>query len=142
MSKQYMTARNVWIGSYGDDTPCEIEGAVPAPADPAGFHGADGLCWRAETQSWEPYVPPPDSCTRLQGLLALGMERAWQLEQLVLNLPTIRPDLTDAQIWALQTTYRNAQTWERLHPFVEMIRVLFGMTTDERDDLIRLAVTL
>lgn len=85
---------------------------------------------------------PPEKCTRLQGLLALGMERAWQLEQMVLNLDLIRPDLPEATIWEIQTTYRNALEWHRLHPFLDLIRDMFNMTEQDRDDLMRIAVTL
>lgn len=138
-SIQYMDAQGVFIGSYQEGTPCEVAGATLAPADANGFHGAEGLRWTGT--EWVPYLPPPDRCTALQGRRALGMERVHQISALVAHLDLVMPHLSEAEIWEVQTAWEFATTWDREGREVNMLRDLYGMSPQERDDLMRLAVT-
>ena len=140
MIKQYYDpVTGVWLASCQEGTPCPFPGAVEVPPE-AQTGGGEGMRW--DGGAWVAYVPPPDSCTRLQGLLALGMERAVQIEQVILHLDEVYPNMPAELVWEIQTTYRNSQDWHRTHPFVDLMRAEFNMTPAERDDLMRLAVTL
>jgi hypothetical protein len=139
-SIQYIDAQGVFIGSYQEGTPCEVAGATIAPADADGFHGMEGLRW--DGSAWVQYTPPPDSCTALQGRRALGMERVQQISALVAHLDLVMPYLSAEEVWEIQTAWEFATTWDRLGREVNMLRDIFGMSEAERDDLMRLAVTL
>ena len=137
---QYMDAQGVWLGSYQEGTPCEVAGATLAPADAQGFHGAEGLRW--DGAAWVDYVPPPDKCTALQGRRALGMERVADIGLILDHIDLILPDLSAEEIWEIRTAWEFATTWDREGREVNMLRDLYGMSEAERDDLMRLAVTL
>lgn len=88
------------------------------------------------------YVPPPpDSCTVLQGRRALGMVRVNQIDQLVKHLDLLLPELSPEEIWEIQTAWEYGTTWLRLGREVNMLREIYGMSEQERDDLMRLANT-
>ena len=87
-------------------------------------------------------APPPEGCTALQGRRALGMERVQQISAIVAHLDLLRPDLSQEEIWEVQTAWEFASIWERLGREVNMLREIYGMTEQERDDFMRLAVML
>lgn len=137
---QYYDPRTgVWLGSYQEGTPCEIPGAVEVPPE-AREGGGEGMRW--DGAAWVAYAPPPDRCTALQGRRALGMERVQQISALVAHLDLVMPHLSEAEIWEVQTAWEFATTWDREGREVNMLRDLYGMSEQERDDLMRLAVTL
>ena len=130
MSIQYYdTKTGVWLGSYQEGTPCEVAGATLAPADKNGFHGAEGLRWTGA--GWVAYAPPPDSCTALQGRLALGEALC---EQVAAMLP--------AMPWQARQAWEYATVWHRQSPLLVGLAAAFDMDPGEVDDLFRLAVTL
>ena len=128
-SIQYIDGQGVFIGSYQEGTPCEVAGATLAPADAQGFHGAEGLRW--DGAAWVPYIPPPDSCTALQGRLALG-------EALCGQVAAMLPGMT----WPARQAWEYATIWHRNSPLLVGLAAAFGMTEAQVDDLFRLAVTL
>jgi hypothetical protein len=126
------------------------EGLIPAPE--GGRYGMryDGAAWIEDAASYARAIawcypesaPAPDSCTALQGRRALGMERVQHIDDLVAHLDLLRPDLSAEEIWVVQMAWRHAATWERLGHEVELLRELYGMSEEERDQFMRLAVTL
>lgn len=124
MPIQYMTTEGVFIGSYGDDTPCEVEGAVIAPNG-----GCDGMRW--DGSAWVEHSPAPDTCTALQGRLALGEARCAQIAVMLPGLP-----------WASRQAWEYATTWHRESPLIRNFAAAFSLTEAQVDDLFRLAVTL
>ena len=128
-SIQYMDGNGVFIGSYQEGTPCEVAGATLAPADAQGFHGAEGLRW--DGAEWVAYAPPPDSCTALQGRLALGQALC---DQVAAMLPGMD--------WGARQAWEYATVWHRNSPLLVGIAAAFDMDAGEVDDLFRLAVTL
>ena len=133
-SIQYIDAQGVFIGSYQEGTPCEVAGATLAPDG-----GMEGLRWTGT--EWVPYLPPPDSCTALQGRRALGMERVQHITALIDHLDLLRPDLSPEEIWEIKTAWEYGGSWDRLGREVNLLRETYGMTEQERDDLMRLANT-
>ena len=141
MSVQYYDPKTgVWLESCQEGTPCRYPEAALAPADESGSHGCEGLRW--DGKAWVAYVPPPDRCTALQGRRALGMERVQQISALVAHLDLVMPHLSPAEIWEVQAAWEFATTWDREGREVNMLRDLYGMSEAERDDLMRLAVSL
>ena len=137
---QYIDGNGVFLGSYQEGTPCQFPGAVEAPADESGFHGAEGMRW--DGKAWVDYIPPPDSCTALQGRKALGMVRVQQISSLIDHLDLLMPELSDEERWLIKTAWEYGSSWDRLGREVNLLRDIYGMTEQERDDLMRLAVTL
>lgn len=152
-----MSEIQAWMTPNGDFAlTCEAgttlprEGLIPAPD--GGRYGMryDGAEWiedaaaydRAMAWCYQMPQPAPESCTALQGRRALGMERVQQISQIVAHLDLLRPDLTEEEIWEAQQAWEYAATWDRLGREVNMIRELYGMSESDRDDFMRLAVTL
>lgn len=131
-SIQYMTPTGIWLESCQEGTPPSDLQAVVAPK--GGYYGS-----RWTGSEWVEYTTPPDSCTVLQGRRALGMVRVNQIDQLVKNLDLVLPDLSPEDIWEIQTAWEYGTTWLRLGREVNMLREIYGMTEQERDDLMRLA---
>lgn len=133
-SIQYMTPEGFFLESCQEGTPCRDPNAVVAPEG-----GCEGLRWDGKT--WVDYLPPPDSCTVLQGRRALGMVRVNQIDQLVKHLDLLLPDMSPEETWEIRTAWEYGTTWLRLGREVNMLREIYGMTEQERDDLMRLANT-
>jgi len=127
-SIQYMTASGVWLCSCQEGTP-PPDGAILAPADADKYHGAEGLRW--DGNGWVAYAPPPDSCTALQGRLALGEARCEAIAAMLPGMP-----------WAARQAWEYAQSWQRHSALLLSLAAAFGMTEGDVDDLFRLAVTL
>ena len=140
MPVQYMTEQGVWRCSCQSEADKPDPALVLAPADADGFCGMEWMAW--DGVGWVQYIPPPDSCTALQGRRALGMERVQHIDDLVAHLDLLRPDLSAEEIWVVQMAWRHAATWERLGHEVNLLRDLYGMSEEERDQFMRLAVTL
>lgn len=132
---QYMSKDGVWLESCQEGTPCSYPDAIPAP-----LGGMEGLRW--DGKGWVVYLPPPDSCTALQGRKALGMERVQQINSLIDHLDLLMPELSDEECWLIKTAWDYGSTWARLGHEVNLLRDIYGMTEQERDDLMRLAATL
>ena len=145
-SVQYMTAGGVWLCSCqeGTDPP---EGAIPAPADAAGFHGMEGLRW--DGGAWV--------------IDALDAERSamvadkWQIVAILdLEDPALWQRITD---WAegrlaetepelplcdpiTRSAIRNAITIPRLSQIVDLLAWLLAWDGDRVDQLFRLSMAL
>ena len=120
----YMTPDGVWACS------CQTEADKPNPTlIPAPEGGGDGQRW--DGAAWVAYAPPPDSCTALQGRLALGEARYEQIAAMLPHMP-----------WAARQAWEYAQSWQRKSALLVSLAATFGMTEAEVDDLFRLAVTL
>ncbi len=129
MPIQYMTPTGVWACSCEAEKDKPAPDLIEAPADADGFHGMDGLCW--DGKGWVEYTPPPDSCTALQGRLALGQTFC---EQVTLMLPNMD--------WSARQAWEYATTWHRKSPLLVDLAKAFNMSPEQVDGLFRLAVTL
>lgn len=138
-SIQYMDGNGVFIGSYQEGTPCEVAGATLTPADAQGFHGAEGLRW--DGSGWVAYAPPPDKCTRFEGLRALGRIRVQQIEAMMAALDTLEiypgVTLSDDEVWSIRTAWREAGSFERLNLDLAFVMWLFGWDDATRDSFFR-----
>lgn len=139
MPIQYMTTSGIWTCSCQSEEDKPSPDLVEAPADSNGFYGCEGTQWNGT--EWIPYLPPPDSCTALQGRRALGMERVQHISTLIDHLDLLRPDLSAEEIWEIKTAWEYGGSWYRLGREVNLLREIYGMTEEERDDLMRLANT-
>lgn len=145
-----MTLSGDFAASCQEGTPPPHPALVVAPE--GGGYGMryDGAAWMEDAASYDRAMalcynlprPAPDRCTALQGRRALGMERVQHIDDLVAHLDLLRPDLSAEEIWVVQMAWRHAATWERLGHEVNLLRDLYGMSEEERDQFMRLAVTL
>ncbi len=129
MSVQYYDPKSgAWLESCQEGTPCRFPGAVAVPPE-AVEGGGEGKRW--DGKAWVEYIPPPDSCTALQGRLALGQAMC---EQVTVMLPNMD--------WSARQAWEYATTWHRKSPLLVDLAKAFNMSPEQVDDLFRLAVTL
>lgn len=129
MTIQYMTTNGVWVCSCQGPEDKPDPALVEAPADADGFRGTDGMQWNGT--GWVEYSPPPASCTALQGRLALGETRCSQIAAMLPSLP-----------WASRQAWEYATTWHRTSPLIQSFAQAFSLSSNDVDNLFRLAVTL
>ena len=139
MSIQYYdTKTGVWLGSYQEGTPCEIPVAAEVPPEAQGG-GGEGTRW--DGTAWVAYVPPPERCTRFEGLRALGRIRVQQIEAMMAALDTLEiypgVTLSEDEVWSIRTAWGEAGSFERLSPDLTFVMWLFGWDDDMRDSFFR-----
>lgn len=149
MTIQYMTPIGDWACSCDKPENCPSAALLPAPADPDGFHGADGMRWTGKAWVDDPSsserafaVMWPDealaqereamTCTRTQARKALGRDM-WT---------AISAYVEASGDWDLQSDFE-AGEWHRTNAnLVAMATAApFSMGDDQLDGLFRLAAT-
>ena len=138
MPVQYMTPEGVWLESCQEGTPPRDPKAILAPEG-----GGEGL--RLDGEAWVAYAPPPDRCTRFEGLRALGRVRVGQIKEVMSRLETlvlyevngVGVTLSEDEAFSIRTAWEEAGSFERLSPDLAFVMWRFDWDSEMRDDFFR-----